>query len=191
MQGINPIFLHNLLNMNKYYKIPNHKTKNMKRLIGLLYPLFLFLLIFSDAEKAIAQEVVSTAGDYFKNNTAQLSWTIGEIAIETLTGTGNILTQGFHQTKLIAVAIDEIPDLGFEIKAYPNPTRDYLILKISKDNLDGMQYKLYDMQGKLLHHKLVDESETEISFKDLAPSTYLIKVIDMNKEIKTFMIVKQ
>jgi hypothetical protein len=27
--------------------------------------------------------------------------------------------------------------------------------------------------------------------KDLAPSTYLIRVIDMNKEIKTFMIVKQ
>jgi len=135
--------------------------------------------------------VVSTAGDHFKTNEAQLSWTIGEIVIETLTGTSNILTQGFHQTKLIAVAIDELPYLGFEIKAFPNPTQDYLILKVSKDKLNSMQYKLYDMQGKLLQNKLIKESETEIYFKDLAPSSYLIKVIEMNKEIKTFIIVKQ
>jgi hypothetical protein len=163
----------------------------MKHLRFTFYPLFLFLLIIFRTGIANAQEVVSTAGDHFQNNTAQLSWTIGEIAIETLTGTSNIITQGFHQTNLIAVAIDELPELGFEIKAFPNPTQDYLILKISKDNLDGIQYKLYDMQGKLLHHKLISESETEILFKDLAPSTYLIRVMDLNKEIKTFMIVKQ
>ncbi|OGM08838.1 hypothetical protein A2Z67_02415 [Candidatus Woesebacteria bacterium RBG_13_36_22] len=163
----------------------------MKYSSSILYFICSFFITSSFTEILKAQNIVSTAGDHFKNNTAQLSWTVGEVTIETLSGTSNILTQGFHQTNLIATAINEILDLGFEIKAYPNPTQDYLILKISKDKLNGMQYKLYDMQGKLLHHKLIEESETEISFKDLVPSTYLIKVIEMNKELKTFMIVKQ
>lgn len=157
----------------------------------ILFSLLLFSTVFIGTETVKAQQVVSTAGDHSENGTAQLSWTIGEIAIETLIGSNNILTQGFHQTNLIAVAVDEIPDFDFEIKAYPNPTQDYLILKISKDKLEGMQYKLYDLHGKLLLNKQIERNATEISFKDLVPSTYIIKVIEAKKELKTFMIVKQ
>jgi hypothetical protein len=42
----------------------------------------------------LSSDVVVTSGDYFKNQTAQMEWTIGELAVETYKNNG-YLTQGF------------------------------------------------------------------------------------------------
>jgi hypothetical protein len=138
-----------------------------------------------------AQQLVSTAGDFYQNNSGSLSFSLGELAIETFLSTNNILTQGFQQTNLVAVSIKELPGLDFEISVYPNPVKDIVVLKIPSEKLVGKQYKLYDMDGKLLQIKLLNETETEISFSSLTPATYFIKVGEGEKELKTFKIVKQ
>jgi hypothetical protein len=54
--------------------------------------------------QSVSPEVVSTAGGYFENANASLSWTLGEPATETYS-TGNIiLTQGFQQPITIEIA---------------------------------------------------------------------------------------
>jgi hypothetical protein len=138
-----------------------------------------------------AQQLVSTAGDYYQNNSGSLSFSLGELAIETFSSTNNILTQGFQQTNLVAVSIKELPGLDYEISVYPNPVNDIVILKVPADKLAGKQYRLYDTEGKLLQIKLLEETETEISFSSLTPATYFIKVGEGEKELKTFKIVKQ
>ena len=138
-----------------------------------------------------AQQLVSTAGDYYQNSSGSLSFSLGELAIETFSSTNNILTQGFQQTNLVAVSIKELPGLDYEISVYPNPVKDIVILKIPSDKMTGKQYKLYDSNGKLLQNKLLEKTETEISFSSLAPATYFIKVGEGEKELKTFKIVKQ
>jgi hypothetical protein len=138
-----------------------------------------------------AQQLVSTAGDFFQNNSGSLSFSIGELAIETFSTASIILTQGFHQTNLVAVSIKEMPGLDYEITVYPNPVQDFVTLKIPKEKLVGKQFKLYDTNGKLLQIKLIEATETEISFSKLAPATYFLKVGEGEKEIKTFKMVKQ
>ena len=138
-----------------------------------------------------AQQLVSSAGEFYQNSSGSLSFSVGELSIETFSNSNNILTQGFHQTNLIAIAIKELKDLKFEIIVFPNPTKDFVLLKIPIENFTGLQYKIYDIHGKLLQNKILKENETEISFANFSPSTYFIKVSDGNKVLKTFKIVKQ
>ncbi|MFC2176342.1 hypothetical protein ACFLR1_05175, partial [Bacteroidota bacterium] len=52
--------------------------------------------------QSISPEVIASAGGHFDNGTTQLSWTLGEVAIDTYDNGTNIITQGFHQTQLTA-----------------------------------------------------------------------------------------
>ncbi len=49
---------------------------------------------------------------------------------------------------------------------------------------------LYDINGKLLESKKIETNETTFSLENFVPSTYFLKIIQNNKEIKTFKIVK-
>jgi hypothetical protein len=59
---------------------------------------------------------------------------------------------------------------------------DYAALKLT--------YKLYDIGGKLILQNNVLNLETIISMKTLASSTYFLSVMQSNKELKTFKIIK-
>ena len=51
--------------------------------------------------QSVERSVVAGAGDYFEGTTASLSWTLGEIATETLENGNVVLTQGFQQPDII------------------------------------------------------------------------------------------
>jgi len=53
-----------------------------------------------------------------------------------------------------------------------------------------MSYQLYDISGKLLESNTIASISTSIEMKQLATSTYFIKVFDNHKEVKTFKIIK-
>jgi hypothetical protein len=60
----------------------------------------LWLCVFMTMEmhaQSLSSSVVATAGDYSSSASASLSWTLGEIATETFSNGGYILTQGFQQ----------------------------------------------------------------------------------------------
>ena len=46
------------------------------------------------------------------------------------------------------------------------------------------------MQGKLLRNEKITSNLTSIAMSNLVAATYFVKVIQGNKEIKTFKIVK-
>jgi hypothetical protein len=55
------------------------------------------------AAQTTSPDVVSSSGAYFSNANASLSWTLGELATETLANGGNILTQGFQQPVPVSI----------------------------------------------------------------------------------------
>jgi hypothetical protein len=160
-------------------------------LMKLILKLLLVVCLVHYGTLLNAQQIVTTGGDYHQNSSGSISYTIGEVAIETFSKTNNILTQGFHQTNLIAVAINEVKGLDFEISVFPNPTKDIVMLKVAMEKIVGMQYRLFDTNGKVLQNKFLERTETEISFDNLTPATYFIKVVQGKKDLKTFKIVKQ
>jgi len=138
-----------------------------------------------------AQEVVSSGGDYFKKPNGSMSITIGEPITETFRGPALILTQGFQQNFGNPIGIDELSGSKYKITAYPNPTGDFVIVKVEDFTNENFCYELYDNSGKLIQKGKLKAMETRISFDKLMPSTYIIKVFIDITEVTGFKIIKQ
>lgn len=155
-----------------------------------IYLICLGVLLFSFG-KVGAQQVLASAGDFLKNTSGSLSFTLGELVIDTKTNTNGTLTQGFQQTKLTVTAIKELPGNNFHIVAYPNPTTNVLFLKSETGSSIKFTYSLFDANGKLLIKNSTKLSEAEISFESMVPAIYYLKVTSDGNETQTFKIIKQ
>lgn len=149
----------------------------------------LFLITSSGTLIAQRNEVIASGCDYFKTNTGSLSWTLGELSIETYTAQSSILTQGFQQTffKNPVTGITESTDLEMEV--YPNPAQDRLYLRLVPQ--PEMYYVLIDIIGRPLSQQQITQEETLVNLSDLAPAMYLLEIRRGNTLLKIFRIVKK
>jgi hypothetical protein len=137
-----------------------------------------------------AQESVIAAGGNTTGSSGSVSYTVGQIAYQTFSATSGSVAQGVQQAYEISVGIEGPEGINLSIRAYPNPSTDYLTLSIDEFDISNLSYQMYDMQGKLLQSEKITSNRTSIIMNELVPSTYFVKVIQNNKEIKTFKVVK-
>ena len=140
-----------------------------------------------------AQEAIPATGGEASGSGGSASYTVGQVFYTTQTGTnGNSVAQGVQQPYEISVVtgLEEAKGISLSISAYPNPTTDYLTLKIKDFELSILHFQLYDMTGKLLQSEKITGNQTSIIMSNLVPATYFVKVIQGNKEVKTFKIIK-
>jgi hypothetical protein len=157
----------------------------MKTVILIILPfLFLFQLQLN------AQEVVASGGDYFSNVNGSLGFTIGEPVIETFQGTTKITTQGFQQTRLLIAEVEDFQNSDLNIEAYPNPTHNFLNIRVNNWNNVRIKYKMYDSDGKLLLHDESTSQEFSIPMTRFEPGTYYLRLTTRHEELKTFKIIK-
>ena len=139
---------------------------------------------------ANAQQVISSSGSTLKSSTGSLSFTVGELVIDTKNAGATTITQGFHQTKLTITAMNVLRQQNFSISAFPNPTSDFVNLKIEKGEIRDIEFILFDLQGKVLSNRKIESTNTEVSFSGYNSGNYLLKVTQKGKEIQTFKIIK-
>lgn len=139
-----------------------------------------------------AQEAIPASGGNASGSGGAVSYSVGQLVYTTNTGTSGFVAQGVQQPYeiLVATGIEEVKGITLQCSAYPNPATDYVKLKVENYETENLTYRLYDINGKLLESKKVDGSETSINMETLVPATYFLKVIDNNKEVKTFKIIK-
>jgi hypothetical protein len=141
-----------------------------------------------------AQEAIPATGGEASGNGGSASYTVGQVVYTTITGTnGSSVAQGVQQPYEIYVvtAIPEAKDISLKVSAYPNPATTFLTIKVENYETADLQYLLYDIGGKLLKIVKATGRETKIVTGDLLPAIYFIKVIDKQKEIKVFKIIKK
>ncbi len=160
----------------------------MKKQLFILTALLFVILMCSNAQEAI----LTTGGDV-SSSTGSVSYSVGQIVYTTNTGTTGSVAQGVQQPYEISVstAIKGSEDILLDFTAYPNPVKDILRLKTGERNFDGITYQLYEINGKIVEKKIVTATETMISMSDFPKGIYLLKMIDSNKVLKTFKIIKR
>ena len=138
-----------------------------------------------------AQEVVSSGGETQQAGRYEISWTIGEPVIETISTGAYILTQGFHQPGLTVTPVNEIEIANLELKVYPNPTSEYILIQLNKLENDPA-FSLYSIKGKLLVRKSISKYETSVDLKNYASGSYLLKISQARTQmLQTFKIIKE
>ena len=148
---------------------------------------FLFLLSFSVS----AQTVISSAGKTTINGNYNVSWTVGEAVINTLSAGGTTLTQGFHQPLLIEILPTGIEKaLLLDMIAYPNPAFDKVLFK-GGDPSGIYHVRVVDKLGRVLLQKTLPASDLEILVAGYNNGTYLIEVVeDKTNKRRVFNVIK-
>ena len=148
---------------------------------------FLFLLSFSVS----AQTVISSAGKTTINGNYNVSWTVGETVINTLSAGGTILTQGFHQPLLIEILPTGLEKgLLLDMIAYPNPAFDKVLFK-GGDPSGIYHIRVVDKLGRILLQKTLSASDLEILVEGYDNGTYLIEIVeDRTNKRRVFNVVK-
>jgi len=159
--------------------------------------LFLFGLGLTGIQAQEIHQTIAATGGNASGTTGTVSYSVGQLVYATNIGTTGSVSQGVQQPYEISVvtAIEEAKGINLLVSAYPNPASDYLILSIDENVKSGqdltlLSYQMYDIQGKLLQNQEITENRTTIDMGNLGPATYFVKVVQGNKEVKTFKIIK-
>jgi hypothetical protein len=153
-------------------------------------PILLCLLSFN--LKIQAQNSMPAAGGNASGIGGSVSFTVGQVVYTSETGTSGSVAKGVQQPYEISVIteIEQAKELRLVCTAYPNPTTNFLTLKVENYDEENLSYQLYDNRGILLGNKIITGKETVISMKMFISGIYFLKLTDNNKEIKIFKIIK-
>ena len=149
-----------------------------------------------------AQEATTATGGEASGTGGTASYSVGQVAYTTNTGTNGSVAQGVqHSYEISTIVGIDVKNINLELSVYPNPTTDFLNLKIGNYDNENLSYQLYDMQGKLLENKKIVENSSPIKMESLPSSTYFLKVYSVGRNnrtgvtdnqttVKTFRIIK-
>jgi hypothetical protein len=138
------------------------------------------------------QQAIVPAGSNASSPSGSISYTIGQVGYTTQSGTDHSTAAGVQQPYEISVLDVTNPIYnGIALKAYPNPTSDYLILELEQLDVNELSYTVFDISGKLLFAEKITKTQTQIPFSKLPSGTYLVTVNASDKNAKTFKIIKK
>ncbi|TAH40932.1 MAG: T9SS type A sorting domain-containing protein [Bacteroidetes bacterium] len=158
----------------------------------------LLLSSFSGTAQAPYRHVVATGGAFGQSPGISLSYTVGEVAVTTLTGASSILTQGFQQPDGLFVGIVD-PVSGFVTShAYPNPVSSQLTLELASSKNEHLIITCHDLLGRTVLapvYQSLNAGETirlQMDVQQLIPAMYFIRIMRKNDQqaLETIRIIK-
>ena len=149
------------------------------------------LIIFGCSIISIqAQQTTVSAGGDASGIGGTFSYSIGQVVYTYNYGTDVIVAQGVQQPFEISILGLDNYHINLVMQTYPNPTKDYLVLNVHALDLSNMIFQLYDVNGRLIETRTMFNPIETICMMNLPSSVYVLKVINNNKEVKSFKIIK-
>lgn len=139
---------------------------------------------------AVAQNAVVPVGGTASGNGGTVTYTVGQIAVQTNSvGTASI-SEGVQQPyEISVVGVDGYPSITLNAVLFPNPTQGNVQLTIDNLQFEG-EVKIFDLNGKFLFSKKIEGENTALDLSRYAPATYYVNVYSGKKMLKSFKVVK-
>lgn len=165
-----------------------------KKIMKTIRNRFTLLVLLFYITTGNAQQTTITSGGIAIGSGGTSSYSIGQVFYTTSSNPIYFVAEGVQQPIEISLVLGVEDNLiSLNMQAYPNPTSDYLTLNISylsSLSNKSMNYQLFDITGKLIKNKKIISATETISLENLSSSTYFLKVVNNNEELKTFKIIK-
>ena len=136
------------------------------------------------------QTSVNASGGGTSNASGSISYSIGQVAYQSVSNTSGSVSQGVQYAFEISTLSLEENALNLSLSAYPNPTQELLNLRVGNYKQEKLAYKLFDFQGKVISEASMLSEETTIDMKQLPVATYFVEVHNEGKKVQTFKIIK-
>lgn len=158
--------------------------KNKKILFHLL------LVLGFGVSNGYAQESSNASGGEASGSGGTVSYSIGQIIYSIDSGSNGIVYSGVQQPyEIYTVGIEE-KQTNISLKAFPNPTSDYLTLAFDDFSNEQISYHLLDLKGKIVLVGTITDAITTFNLGPYVKGTYFIKITKESNEIKTFKVIK-
>jgi hypothetical protein len=159
--------------------------------MNILKKTFLLVGALLGAQIVYSQEAIPVSGGEANGPGGSVSYTVGQVFYTTYTGSTGSVSQGVQQPYEFQVIINsKLKNINLTAVTYPNPTKDFIILKITDSAFNNLRYTLFDANVKFIASDAISASRTQIQMKYLTIGVYILKVSKKNKILKTFKIIK-
>ena len=149
----------------------------------------LLLIIFPVI--GFSQDVIPGTGGKAFGSGGAISFTVGQLVYTNNSGNNGIVSQGVQQPYEISTTVGiNLYNISLDFLAYPNPTSSNIVLSIRDFKYEKLNYKLYNMLGKLLKSNELNTINTEIDMSGLPNSRYILNINNNSTTIKSFKIIK-
>ncbi len=139
-----------------------------------------WLTMYVQGQFQLAPSVVASGGQFDAMESLTVSWTIGELAVSTLTGENLILTQGFQQPLGMGTGIVKTTFEG-TIYVYPNPVANELFIRFDTERTGDYVLELKDVTGRILIQTLKKPIHPgdiiEMKTSHYPPGIYFLQII--------------
>ena len=155
-------------------------------------PTLLLACAFVLSLSTYGQQVIGTTGGTIVGTSYTLSYTVGEVAINTLTGGEYIINQGFQQPSYTITSIeDNLPSAVLAV--YPNPTSGLINVEMNDYQGKSLSCIVYDSKGvEILRQAGLPGPfvKFEIDLSRCSQGIYILKVLSDDLSIKVIRIAK-
>lgn len=160
--------------------------------VRLIWAILLFTVLQVTASQA--QEATPATGGEASGIGGTVSYSVGQVVNATKSGVNGSVAEGVQQPfEISEVIYPDQPEETLLCTVFPNPTTGYITLKVNDSrgiDLSSLNFQLFNLDGKRIDSRKLEEYETKIDMSYLKPKTYLLKVLDGHKALKTFKIIK-
>jgi hypothetical protein len=123
---------------------------------------------------AYSQNAITFSGGEATGSGGTASYTVGQVFYSTNTSTTGAVSQGVqHLFDFQTLSNPELTTVKVTVVAYPNLTKDCIILKITDTALHHLRYTFFDVNGKAIASGSITESSTQIQMKHLYIDLYI------------------
>lgn len=144
-------------------------------------------LISIQVNDVLSQEVLSSSGGAQHSSTITLNYTIGPTFVDTIYGTGIVLTQGFHQPLIILASLE--PETNNFISVFPNPFINEIVIENSESK-SQLNFSIIDPVGRILLQGKCKDRLTSINLEQLPGGQYHLVVVGAENNTFTYSILK-
>jgi len=158
----------------------------------------LVLFLLASWTKGMSQElshsVMVPAAGIVSTSVLSYTQTVGETAIEIISGSGYVFTQGFQQPGIKIVP--DINDKGNGVNVYPNPATEFVYVKLFGDVPRKFTIEIINMAGTIVTSGTISfvaaySYEQQVDMGNLKNGFYLVRVYSEDGVInRTFKIEK-
>jgi hypothetical protein len=172
----------------------------MKSLPLLCIAVFQFITAMSGQQ--LSPSVIASDGGTGHAAGIQLEYTLGELAIDGLTGQPSSYTEGFHQPLIVVKPIDlnseseitsDINEDQSFITVTPNPASSEITIHFQAEKPMQIAFQVRDAHGSLLiqHQADTRDGNAHLDLSDLAPGLYFIQCTAIDSRYNSvFKIIK-
>ncbi len=140
--------------------------------------------------QSISPEVISSTGDFYSNATAMISFTEGEPLGEMISSGNNMITQGFEQSDISVISVEEILLGSAFFSLFPNPCNGNFKFRSEKTEIKELE--IYNVIGEKVYsyyNESVLMNELFISLSS-NPGIYFVVVKNNGEQITKKLVIQ-